>query len=667
MMLTSRSGRKTGVYLKPLVATFFNPTARNIAKRLTLASIIAMLIATVSGLENPWWAAMAVWMIGQPSRGLLLERSLAQFIGTLVGAVAGAFLVIAGGGSPALSLLGLAIWIAACSGVANAMRHQRAYGAALCGLTSAVIVTLTLGTAIDPLEFAAARLLDNIIGIGSAISIAIVFGPPAVRSEITDRARTVTVQALVMIADALAEPGERAFAKEREFLLSLASLEASAEDTAAGSISARRSLHEMNALFAFLLDLIVVARAVRSREVSALTPGCTDLTALRNAFDESAKTLAAAGVLDIQAIHTASHQLEAADPAISPVLDEMRALLARAARGYERVGNAEGKPAPRLSRPHPDVAGLRLAALRAAIVTLIASSVWLAFDWEPLRYLLLGTGIFAVLFSMVDDPAPVVRQVFLGGLGAAAAATLWRVAVLGQVSHTWLSLLLAVPLVFGASLLQVGHGTLFIGLAFNMLFAVLARPVDMSPSSTPEMIANEAMLLTGISLNYVFYRWMLPMDSRRRRRHLRASIRREISAISIRSRTPWAERHLARLRSLVFSLAVLSRGQVQEVEDALAALSLGHVLLRLGEMEANETLPATSRSAIWNALLLMRSPLDEPKQAADALQQYAARLNMYDHLKSSLETRQRSRIGWLFELAAQDIQDHPTIFSSKAD
>jgi hypothetical protein len=108
---------------------------------------------------------MAVWMVGQPARGLLLERSLAQLLGTVLGAAAGAALVLPWLGIPAASILGLVAWIAICCGIANTMRHQRAYGAALCGLTSAVIVSLTLGTHDDPVGFAAARAMDNVIGI----------------------------------------------------------------------------------------------------------------------------------------------------------------------------------------------------------------------------------------------------------------------------------------------------------------------------------------------------------------------------------------------------------------------------------------------------------------------------------------------------------------------
>ncbi|GAA5236241.1 FUSC family protein [Verticiella sediminum] len=649
--------------MKPLIATFLNSAACNIAIRLTLASMIAMSVATALGMESPWWAAMAVWMIGQPPRGLLFERSLAQLIGTLVGAVAGALLVIAGSGSSAVSLAGLAAWIAVCCGVANAMRHQRAYGAALCGLSSAVIVALTLGTTLDPSTFAAARVLDNLIGVVSAVGVAIALGPPTSGPAIAGRARTVATQALTLIADALTEDSGRPLTREREFLLSLAAVEASAEDAVAGSIAGRRRLGEMNALFAFLLDLIVVARAIRSREASSQAPGHAGLMALREAFDASANVLTAEGVLDVEAIDAASRQLEASDPVLSPVLGEMRMLLARTARVYRRFSEGKGESAPQASRPHPEIAGLRLAMLRGAIAASVAGLAWLAIDWEPMRYLLLGTCIFTVLFSMVDEPAPAVRQIFLGGLAAAIPAVIWRLVVVPEVGDAWLSLLLAVPFVFIASLLQSRPATLVIGLAFNMLFAVMARPVDTSVSTLPPIVANEALLLAGIVLNYALYRWLLPMNPARRRMHLRASIRREISAISIRAGTPWAERHLARLRYLVFSLAVRSRGQVQQVEDALAALTLGHALFRLGEMQTADLAPL-ARDAVRETLRLACAPLDDPHRAGVILRECARRLGQADPQGNRPDGEQTTRIRWLLGLAAREFSEHAAMFTA---
>jgi hypothetical protein len=78
-----------------------------------------------------------------------------------------------------------------------------------------------------------------------------------------------------------------------------------------------------------------------------------------------------------------------------------------------------------------------------------------------------------------------------------------------------------------------------------MLFAILARPVGTQLSDLIGLMASEAMLLAGIAFSYLSYRWLLPMDAKRRRQNLRASIRREIAAISIRAETPWAASSLA--------------------------------------------------------------------------------------------------------------------------
>ncbi|MDJ0391293.1 FUSC family protein [Roseomonas sp. E05] len=648
--------------MKPLAAALTDPAARNVAIRLTVASTLAMAAATALSLPNPWWAAMTVWMVGQPPRGLLFERSLAQLLGSFLGAAAGVALVLPWPGVPAASLFGLAVWIALCCGIANVMRHQRAYGAALCGLTSAVIVSLTLGTHVDPVGFAAARAMDSVLGIGSAILVAASLSPPSSGSTVASRARTVTSQALVLIAEALTEPGTRSLAREREFLLSLASLEASAEDEAAGSITARRKLKELHALFAFLLDLLVVARAIRSREGSALAPGHADMAVLREAFERAAGSLDA-GDLDVQGIIEASQRIEKADPVLSPVLEEMRTLLLRAAAGYGQVMAAAIQPAPRWSIPHPDVAALRLAVLRGALAVSLVGLAWLSIGWDPLRYLVLGAGIFTVLFSAVDEPVPAVRKILIGGLGAAVAAFLWRIVMLPELANGWLSLALAVPLVFGASLLQARQATVFVGLAFNMLFAVLARPVDTVPSSPIGLAGIEVMLLSGIAVSYAFYRWLLPMNTQRRRMHLRASIRREVAAISIRAGTSWAARHLARLRYLVLSLAVRSRGRVHEAEDALAALSLGHALFRLGEMESVMPLPNADRRIIRETLRLTASPLDDPLRTGQKLRSLAARISPIDEAGVT-SAAQASRMCWLLELAANDLTTHPSIFVS---
>ncbi len=263
--------------------------ARAVAFRLTMASTMAMAVAFALSLDNPWWAAMAVWMIGQPPRGLLIERCGAQLVGTILGAVAGVALILLGTKYTVASIASLALWIGICCGVANAMRHQRAYGAALCGLTSAVVVSLTLGTQVDPWGFALARVADSVIGIAASLLVAFIPGPVLRGPSIGERARRTMADAIDLVAESLGNASKRTSEHERGFLMALAALEASAEDLAAGSLAGRRNLRDLNALLSLLLDLIVIARAIRHREGAVTAPGHAAMIRLRQAFEKDGR------------------------------------------------------------------------------------------------------------------------------------------------------------------------------------------------------------------------------------------------------------------------------------------------------------------------------------------------------------------------------------------
>lgn len=562
-----------------------NPVTRNVALRLTLASILAMATAEALCLALPWWAAMAVWMIGQPPRGLLAERSVAQLAGTVLGAAMGAGLVLTGGGSSATTLLALVLWVALCAGVANLMRHQRAYGAAVCGLTSVVIVALTLDTPADPLAFALARVSDTLVGIAAALGVALLLDTPRQPPNRGAEARSVLARGLDLVAQALHAPAET---DEPGFLQDLAALEARGEDAAAGSIAGRRALAQIRTVFACALDLIVLARALSAPYRGKGLRARPELQALHITLTQAAQALRAGQNLPLAAIEAASLRLAAIEPGLAGTLAEMGRLLAHAAHGLQRL---EQDKAPRglaglapVSRPHADLAGLWRAALRAGLVTLVAALLWLGFGGGALRFLLLGAGIFTVLFAAVDEPAPAVRHVLLGGLAAVLMASLWRLVLIPELANGWISLALAVPFVFAAALLQAGRGTMFLGLAFNMLFAVLARPVEVSGTAGLGMLQNEALLLAGIALNYSVFRWVLPMSTDLRRLNLRAAMRREILALARLAGSARGPRHLARLRFLVFGLVARAGARPGDLEQALAMLALGHALLQLGEV-----------------------------------------------------------------------------------
>ncbi len=175
------------------------PRARRFAFQLMLASVVAMVTANALGLANPWWAAMAVWMVSQPTRGLLLERSAAQLLGTCLGAAAGTALALIP--DLGLRLVGLALWMALACGTGNLMRHQRAYGAVMASLAAVVVVLMSGG--MDPARFALMRVVDTVIGIAASVFLIALWSPRGPGEALLARARTAGEEALSLAGSIL--------------------------------------------------------------------------------------------------------------------------------------------------------------------------------------------------------------------------------------------------------------------------------------------------------------------------------------------------------------------------------------------------------------------------------------------------------------------------------
>ena len=108
---------------------------------------------------------MTVWVVAQPTRGLLLERSLARLAGTACGALAGALILYGLEDRPLPSIAALTSWLALCAGLGSIFRHFRNYGFVLAGYTAAIVIMFSLGHGTYDAGVALDRVLCTIIGI----------------------------------------------------------------------------------------------------------------------------------------------------------------------------------------------------------------------------------------------------------------------------------------------------------------------------------------------------------------------------------------------------------------------------------------------------------------------------------------------------------------------
>ena len=135
-----------------------------------LGSAIAWLIATYLGLSNCWWAAMTVFLVAQPSRNLLIEKTVGRICGTIIGILLGAELFWQLKGHLGLMLLALTVWVALCTYFGARLKTSLRYGFTVAGFTAAVVLVPMILSPAAAYQTAFDRIAANIIGIVVALA-----------------------------------------------------------------------------------------------------------------------------------------------------------------------------------------------------------------------------------------------------------------------------------------------------------------------------------------------------------------------------------------------------------------------------------------------------------------------------------------------------------------
>ena len=103
------------------------------------AALIALWIAFLWNLHQPYWALLTVLIVAQPYTGMVRSKALYRFVGTFVGAAMAIFLVPNLVNLPLLLVMALALWIALCLYLSLIDGTPRSYAYILSGYTVALI------------------------------------------------------------------------------------------------------------------------------------------------------------------------------------------------------------------------------------------------------------------------------------------------------------------------------------------------------------------------------------------------------------------------------------------------------------------------------------------------------------------------------------------------
>ncbi|MFA5631889.1 MAG: FUSC family protein [Porticoccaceae bacterium] len=559
----------------------FDPARLRFGFRTALACCAALTLAWLMGLEHPQWSGMSVWAASQPLRGQLLEKSFFRFAGTVAGTALGVLLVIGGQFHPAILVVGLAFWVAACTWVGNLQRGLVAYGTVLAGYSASMVALLDTAHPEQVFHLGADRLATVLTGVVVATLVGYFFAQRTDEADLRGRIRSLLADLLRHLAD----PGA-AGASHAQHLSRLAAIEEELDPHTAGSLRSRREARTARAVL-----LATVPLLLREEHKAALDPLTTGrLAAAADAIEQDDLSAAQAflDVAETSPLRTILCELAGALRAWDPV----------SAPGAVTVAAPKAPPVVL----HRDWIGAREAGLRAGGAMLLFGAIWLATGWGAGAYMLLGLSVMISLFSTFESPAITMRHVFTGQVLGVFAAMICRWLVWPHAEGEWQQIVLMSPFILSGSLLVAHRSTLFAATDFNMLFLLLSQPhFPLSGELQDSFILGFAVLAAPL-IAWAGYLLVFPINLQRRQQHLLAMMQRDLISLA---RNPQAASHgavwQARIYHRVLRLVRISEHLARAEEKAevtgRAVLVLTHAALRCHELQSETTSSATGKIA----------------------------------------------------------------------
>ncbi|WP_369975640.1 FUSC family protein [Xanthomonas bundabergensis] len=532
------------------------------ALRMTVAALLALALAASLDIRHPWWAAMTVWLVAQPTRGLLLERGVARLAGTALGAIAGAWILHAFAADPVSLLVAIALWLALCAGVGSLFRHFRNYGLVLAGYTAAIVALFGFDDGAFDAGLALDRVACTVLGI-ACVGLASLPGMTVARgARAATRLDAVVRRCLCRVETHLrgaeAAPAGPAIA-------AIQALDRAVDSDVAGSLGGRGVALRARRVAGLLLELI--ALTLRPAASACILPAMPKHADARLAM-------------------LAGHALAAGQPALAQVLHELRQALRAPATAF--LGEF---------LQDVDLAAMLRASLRPVLALAIAAALWWGTGWQTGAMMAMTAALFASLFSSNDQGNQALLQVLVGSLLGAVAGVGARLLVLPQAGGVLPVLLCIAPFLLLGAWLMRRPATAKMAIDLTLTFLLTAQP-GAPPVPAAVALQQAAAIVAGVLVAVATFWLILPATPAARWRRLR----RRIARLGLRlQRAPdgaAAARAHRRLRAARVQLLLACSGPCAAQAEALHGLARSRrALSGRTRAEPARPLPTTGNDA----------------------------------------------------------------------
>lgn len=436
----------------------------------TSAGLISLGTALALGLAHPFWAPMAVWLVAQPTRGLLLERAGARVCGTAVGSLIGFGLITSLGAHPPALLCAMLGWIALCTAGARLFRFHRSYAMLLAGYTAAVVILAGFADLAHREVLSLMRVECTLIGVAAALLLGFICIRPSFKTDLHARLVAFSAAAHAMAAQERVAPIPHD--QFTALLMDAGEVEGMIDERLAGSLTDS--------------DRGAKARSLLS-------------TGIRGVVDARLQRL---GGLPQAAECPRANGAESALPPVAVL------------RADDLIECAQLRSG---TRPHAiplarlDAMGALRAACRSVLCLGGLIIIWQTTKWHYGDAMVTTAAIFTALFSTHNNPVAATRTVLAGSVLGASAAIVYRNL---EFLHgpTITSILIGVSpfLTIGAYAMSRPR-TNKLAIDYIMTFLLVGQPMlHLSGAGLAASLQQAGAILAGVAAVILSFQFLVP-------------------------------------------------------------------------------------------------------------------------------------------------------------
>jgi len=678
----------SSLWMPPVLRFLSSAQARNVigfALRTWVASMLALYVAFALQLESPHWAWLTVWIVAQPTPGMLLSKSLYRAIGTIGGSILGIVLIAFFAQTPELFVLALALIVGGCTVASNVLTNFRAYATVLAAYTAGIVASDAINAPDQVFFIGMARASCILVGIAASILVTSVFAPHRAEAETRAKLLTVLKDAARRAVFSWQGDPEVRMRIGSKLITDLIALDTLIEFAAAESgvfriqagrarsllanifslISARRSLdahlarcgwpeHDALDIFheAILSFLNEMPERLDRGEVDALLARIADL---REQLTRLQPERDSALLEDVVSERLVIDRMEDLLAHLNGALEDWRDLLQE---------SRDSRPALSLNF-HRDLRAAWINGLRAFLSVGVTGAFWIAVAWDHGPGALVIVSVLMSIFSSQPHPDRVGWTFFKMSIVATIMALICKFYVLPM--GTGFEFLV---LAFAIFLIPLG---LFMGypptnlpaVSFSFVFLSLVQPSNPTVYDLADTLNSAIATQVGVLFGTLAYILIFPPDPAAARRYVTYRIRRGLEMIArLNPITPscrWETRMYDRVLRLHDPQNLSGSPTDEWLNAGLGALTLGNEILRLRHWLATEQLSAELRVAVQKTIAAFGEFLPRPRFAAAEVKDQMERVAGLDPGPGQEQRRSWARI--LGALAEMDVYlaQHPRL------